>query len=704
MPARPRSGIAAGLSIRNMLYAATGVLAVLLVATTAFQAHNAATERRVVLSVEASNETADLLLSAAALWAVERGRTNTGLNAPAPISSEDRAAIERQRHDADAASERALAQIRVVAAADRPEIATATAARRGVDDLRRRVDEALGMAKDGRDPALALQWFTGMTALIEASQQLRLAADYEAEGAEARLSDLQRLKHFVWVLSEYAGRERAVISGLISSGEPLTSAHLQQLADFRGHVELAESMIVAFASKPTAPVEIKEAASEVEKAFFGDFQKTREAIYQAGLAKTSYPLTAAQWFAQSTEAIGTVLRLSEITGKATARLAQEKSAQAFSLLLVSVAALLLALAAVVLSFWIVSRRVAAPLRDMTAATKSLAEGDTEIAVPGLGRRDEIGAMAAAVEVFRQNLIENRRLAAERAAEDAAKVQRAQRLEGLTRDFEAKVRALTRSLASAATELEATARAMSGTAEHTNRQSMSVAASADQTSANVQTVATATDELSASISEIGRQVTESSEIANRAAESAKETDAAVQKLAADTATIGEVVQLINEIASQTNLLALNATIEAARAGDAGKGFAVVASEVKALASQTAKATDDIGGRVVRVKEATGGAVAAIHAITSTIGEMNTTAAAIASAVEEQGAATQEIARNIQHAAQGTQEVTRSILEVKQAAADTGAAASQVLGAASELARHSNELDQEVNSFLVAVTAA
>jgi methyl-accepting chemotaxis protein len=350
------------------------------------------------------------------------------------------------------------------------------------------------------------------------------------------------------------------------------------------------------------------------------------------------------------------------------------------------------------------RLLAQPILRLAATMRRLAAGDLGIELAGKERRDEIGVMITAAEVFRQNLIENRRLAGERAAEDAAKVERAQRLEGLTRSFETKVSVLVRSLASAATGMEGAARTLSGTAERTNGQSTAVATSADQTSANVQIVAAATEELSASIGEIGRQVTVSSEIASRAAGSAKETNATVQKLAADTEMIGEVVQLINNIANQTNLLALNAAIEAARAGDAGQGFAVVASEVKALASQTAKATDDIAGRVARIREGTGGAVAAIRAIVLTIGEMNLTSSAIESAIGEQGAATQEIARNVQNAAQGTLEVTRSILEVKQAASDVGAAASQVLGAAAELARHSNELDEEVNSFLVAVKAA
>ncbi len=367
-------------------------------------------------------------------------------------------------------------------------------------------------------------------------------------------------------------------------------------------------------------------------------------------------------------------------------------------------ALILAAALCGLAGFAIVASVSKPIQAMTEAMKRLAGHDMTVQIVGVGRKDEIGSMAEAVQVFKDNMIEADRLAAEQAAENEAKVRRATQLERLTRTFEDKVGTLVGALSAAATEMESTAGAMSNVAEQGNKQALIVASSAEQTSANVQTVATATEELSASIQEISKQVATSARIASKAVDDARETDGVVQALATGAQKIGEIVQLINDIAGQTNLLALNATIEAARAGDAGKGFAVVASEVKSLATQTAKATDEISSQITQIQEATGQAVSAIKGIGSTIQEMSEIAATIASAVEEQGAATLEISRNVQQAAQGTEEVSRSITDVKQAATDTGAAASQVLGSAGELARNSSDLRHEVDSFLAGVKAA
>src|SRR5579885_3622534 len=318
---------------------------------------------------------------------------------------------------------------------------------------------------------------------------------------------------------------------------------------------------------------------------------------------------------------------------------------------------------------LLTRGIAGPITRMTGSMKRLAEGDKTVAISGIGRKDEIGAMAEAVQVFKDTAIEAERLSAAQAEEQASRERRAQRLEELTRGFETKVGNLVQSLSSAASEMEATAQAMSSTAEQTNHQSIAVAAASEQASANVQTVATATEELASSIKEIGRQVTQSSQIAAKAVGEATRTDATVQALATGAQRVGEV-----------------------------------ASEGKSLASQTAKATEEIAVQIAQIQDATKGAVATIQSIGTTITEINEIAAAIASAVEEQMAATQEIARNVQQAAKGTQEVSSNIAGVKQAATDTGAAASQVLGSAGELSRHSHELSREVDAFLSGVKAA
>ncbi len=387
----------------------------------------------------------------------------------------------------------------------------------------------------------------------------------------------------------------------------------------------------------------------------------------------------------------------------TARLAAEESA---TLLFrtAAAAALLIGLAILTFMGWLSVFGVARPLVRMCEAMDLLAKGDSTSSVPYRDRRDEIGAMANAVEVFRDGMIRAVDLAAKEAETLKLHDMRARHIDELTLRFDAEVGHVLKTVASASAELQATSTSMTATAEEASRQSSAVAAATEQASSNVQAVASASEELSSSILEIGRQVTESSLISRQAVKEAETTNFTVEGLAQAAQKIGEVVKLIADIAGQTNLLALNATIEAARAGEAGRGFAVVASEVKALANQTAKATEEIGIQVKTIQTATGETVTAIKTIGGTIGRISEISNNIAAAIEEQGAATQEIARNAQRAAIGTTEVSSNIAGVTQAAEDTDSAASEVLSASSTLSGQTEVLKAQVDSFLTAIKAA
>jgi methyl-accepting chemotaxis protein len=352
---------------------------------------------------------------------------------------------------------------------------------------------------------------------------------------------------------------------------------------------------------------------------------------------------------------------------------------------------------------LIASGIAKPVILMTGVMKALGEGNRTIEIPARDNRDEIGEMAKSVQIFKEGLIEAERLRAAQEAEQQRQIERGKKMEALVSDFNTMIGEVVGSVSSAATELQSTAQSLSATAEETSHQSNAVSAAAEEMTQNVQTVASATEELTASIHEIGNQVTESTRIVGAAVTQAEDTNGKVRSLSEAAQKIGEVVTLINEIASQTNLLALNATIEAARAGEAGKGFAVVASEVKNLATQTARATEEIASQVKAIQESTGNAAHAIQAITVTINRVNEISTAIASAVEEQGAATQEISRNVQEASTGTAEVSSNIVGVTQASQQTSAGSSQVLSAASELAMNGERLKREVDTFLHSVRA-
>jgi methyl-accepting chemotaxis protein len=365
---------------------------------------------------------------------------------------------------------------------------------------------------------------------------------------------------------------------------------------------------------------------------------------------------------------------------------------------------LLALLTVSLTFWI-GRSLSRPILGLTEVTNRIAEGDFAIEVPDRGRGDEVGTLAKAIDVLREHSAEAARLVAEEARLKAnAADERRVAMAKLADAFEASVKRAVDGIATSAAGMETSANSMTSAASTSDSQTVAAASAAEETSVNVGTVATATEELSASIQEIARQVSHSTEIASGAVSEAERANAVMSGLAGSAKSVGEVVMLINDIAQQTNLLALNATIEAARAGEAGKGFAVVASEVKSLATQTAKATEDIQTKVAEIQSMTDTAVGAIQAIGGTVSRMNEITSSVAAAVEQQGAATRDIAGNIQQAAGGAQQVSQNVAAAQRAVSETKTVAAGVLDAAGSVTRETAQLRGEVERFLADVRAA
>jgi methyl-accepting chemotaxis protein len=430
---------------------------------------------------------------------------------------------------------------------------------------------------------------------------------------------------------------------------------------------------------------------------------TSEAIQAEAAKKELVDVKASPVAAQILELMRTALEAAGSNAKEARTLATTELSQADRLsFMMEIVMMLSLVGSVVFTFVSVSR----PLMRLNGALGKMAAGELNIEIPGASRGDEVGDLAKTVIVIRENAEQKARNEAEakvhqdrRAAE-----QRSVDMTKLADTFETAVGEIVETVSAASTRLEASAGTLTATAERAQELTTMVAAASEEASTNVQSVASATEQMASSIHEIGRQVQDSARMAGDAVHEARKTNDRVSELSKAAARIGDVVELINNIAGQTNLLALNATIEAARAGEAGRGFAVVASEVKALAEQTAKATGEIGQQINGIQAATQDSVNAIKEISGTIEKLSEISSAIAAAVEEQGAATQEISRNVQQAAQGTQQVSSNITDVQRGAGETGLASSQVLSAAQSLSGDSNRLKLEVDKFLNSVRAA
>jgi methyl-accepting chemotaxis protein len=571
-------------------------------------------------------------------------------------------------------------------------------------DVRSTVDRVLTVPMSGRDSAVVKGFLPGVAKVAGIIEPVLNRLENRVAAADASLTALLGIARAAQDLRVAAGGRAATLTLPLSTHRPLTAAELSAIDRAQGRVDLDRERIEAAVDQLGQPERIAKALKDAIQRYFGKAAAVIDQETQIGRSDGNYKTSTdelATVVVPAVQAFFAVRDAALAESADRARAARDGALMMLALTAIAVVALLAVLGGVTV---MLRRRVIAPLSTLTGVVSELAAGKHDVVVPAIDRDDEIGTMAQSLQVFKEALVAKQ--AADQAAsvEADAKIKRGQRVDRITGDFETVIGGIVEVVSSASTALEASAGTLTATAARSEELTSVVAAASEEASTNVQSVASATEEMASSVNEISRQVQDSARIASEAVSQAQGTNDRVAELAKAAARIGDVVELINQIAGQTNLLALNATIEAARAGEAGRGFAVVASEVKALAEQTSKATDEISQQIQGIQSATQESVGAIREIGNTIGRMSEIASAIAAAVEEQGAATQEIARNVQRAAQGTQQVSANIADVQHGASRTGSESSQVLSAARSLSGESNRLKLEVSKFLSAVRAA
>src|SRR5215471_1551428 len=564
---------------------------------------------------------------------------------------------------------------------------------------------ALTQPKAARRQNLAQEYQDETSKLMGTLDKLTLRLNKLIKLKDPLIDELMEIKQLAWITRNEGGESSVLVSNTLG-GRPLPSDAMLLYTSHVGKLETAWETLEDIAAGLALPAKLTDAIDKAKREYFSrDYFDLRTKTLKTLIAGESPGINVDDWSKMSVSKLATLIGVAEVA----LEVAKDYSANLRSIasrdLWMQVVLLAVAVLAAAGLMLLVSRRVTGPLRTIRRAMLKLAGGDTSVAVSFGQRRDEIGALGSAMETFRQNSIDADRLRGEqKEGETRGIAQRKAEMRKLADEFQAAVGHIVDTVSTASTGLETAARTLTKTAETTQQLSGVVASASEDASSNVQSVASAAEEMTSSVNEIARQVHESSKIAAEAVNQASKTDARITELSQAASRIGDVVKLITAIAEQTNLLALNATIEAARAGEAGKGFAVVAQEVKALAAQTAKATDEIGTQIAGMQTATQESVAAIKEISSTIGRISEIAGTIAAAVEEQGATTLEITRNINCAAHGTTEFATNITEVNRGASETGTASAPVLSSAKALSGESQRLKREVEKFLGTVRAA
>jgi methyl-accepting chemotaxis protein len=701
-----RWGVASSIRISAILHALFGLMLALIIGVLLIPIYSDIQQQAKGQAALNDTRAARVIFTALQAARIERGPTRITLEGNEPASAEFIAVTSKVRADSEPAFASVLEQCAVIdcAGANKEVFAGLSASISKLKAIRLEVDAALRVPLKQRRPNIASDFNAASTDVVNRLEEMFRVLDEKVRMIDAETAELISIKQLAWLARDGIGLERNFLAQGLGAGR-FSAAGQKRANELRSQADVTWPLVRQLAARPGVANEVVTAVQAAHEEAFVKYEQIRRAVYEANVSQKAAGISGDDLVTRSNTALD---RLAQVADAALAA-AEQRSAmiinEAHLNLVVHVAISILALSAGIFGFVIVVSRVTQPIRSITDIMRRIAEGNADIAIPGTARRDEIGEMATAVEIFKENALARQELAAERVtAEQRERNHRRAVMQKFADQFEGALGEIVKAVSSSAKDLHALAEVLVTTAQTTQELAGEVAVASEDASQNVLSVSSTTEEMTTTTANISSQAHHAASIAREAVEQAEKTSAGVADLSHVGERIGAVVKLISDIAEQTNLLALNATIEAARAGEAGRGFAVVASEVKSLATQTGNATKEIGEQISAMQAATQEAVRAVKGIDVTMGKVSEISKVINVAVHEHVAATQEIARYANDAGKRTTEVARSVSSVSHKALETGTASAKVLSATRSLSDEANKLRAEVDQFLAELRAA